>query len=204
MAAVMESDCELMRAALLPVRVRVDWTTPLTRAGEDQEAVTPLGRPVTEKAAPAGRVGETPPASVTLAVRVWDAVEFMESAVAERVSWTLGGAATARNTGACALSESPVAVTVRGAVPRVAEADAVRVRVEDVVAAPGEKLLVLHAAVTPEGRPVTARVTAPEKAPLVMTETGRVAVLPWTMAAVGKAERASLALPRMVIGRLRD
>jgi hypothetical protein len=137
-------------------------------------------------------------------MRVWDAVEFIERVVAERESWTLGGAATDRYSGVCPLSESPVAVMVTGTVPRVAEAEAVMVRVEVVVAAPGEKLLVLQAAVTPEGRSVTARVTAPEKAPLVTTETGRVVVLPWTTDAMGKAERASLALPRMVIGRLRD
>jgi hypothetical protein len=117
-------------------------------------AVTPDGKPVAEKAtAPLNPFCET-----TLIPLAPLAPGRTLRLVGDAVSAKLGGAATVKLTVAvlCKLPEVPVTVMV--AVPKVAEAPAVRVSVPGVVvvAAP-------NVAVTPVGKPDAARATVPLK-----------------------------------------
>jgi hypothetical protein len=74
---------------------------------------------------------------------------------------------------------SPAAVTVTVAVPAVVDDEAVNVRVDDPASELSVTGLLLHEAVTPLGKPLTLRVTAPLYAELPVSVIRSVTVLPW-------------------------
>jgi hypothetical protein len=167
---------ELEIALVLPVRVSLAWSAPAAvRLTALQLPVIPVGRPVTLKAAlEALEAKETPPMGVRVAVRAAVDMEGMVIRAGESAAMMAGAAVTCTVAVYCAVRPSPVAVILMPVLERVAPAAAARVRVEMRLPSAVEvKELPIQAAVTPLGKPVTARVTAPEKEPPVVVVTMR-------------------------------
>ena len=116
------------------------------------------------------------PARVKTSVMVLPCI--MLSEVEAGVAVSVGAAVTARVMVLETVRPSPVAVTMRVAEPTVAVDAAVRVRVDEPAALASVAEVLLQEAVTPVGRPVTVRATAPLKALLPDRETTSVTVLP--------------------------
>ena len=179
-ATAIDSVGLLIRAALLPVSVNVDCTCPFTSAAALHAPVTPAGSPVTVNTAPLGKLGETPPTSVTFASSVAVPAEFIVRLVAPSAILIAGAVVVVSPTLPVALSPSPLALSVSVEAPSDAVVVALSVSVVEVVAAPALKLPTLHFAVTPAGKPLAVSVTAPVKLPPVVTVTGTVTVFPAT------------------------
>ena len=168
-------------AVELPASVSVHTTAPpVFTVGAPKVAVTPLGSPeatlIVAPVAPVGTV--TPPTGVAVTVTVLVDVATMETEVGEAVNWIAGACCTCKAICLVAVKPSPLAVTVRVDEPTAAVDDAVRLS----VAAPLSPLRVteplLQFAVTPLGRPVTPRLTAPLKVLLPARAMESVTVAP--------------------------
>jgi len=156
-------------AVLLAVRVSM---LEVVEAAGLKEAVTPLGSPVAVKAT----LPVNPPVSVTVTVSVPLAPCFTETVAGEevRLKPATGKALTvsAMVVLAVVVPEVPVTVTVTGP-PAVAVLLAVSVSTLEVADEVG-----LKDAVTPLGRPVATKDTAPVNPPASVTEMVSVALLP--------------------------
>jgi hypothetical protein len=169
-------------AVLLAVRVS---TLEVADAAGLNEAVTPLGSPVAVKVT----LPVNPPVSVTMTVSVSLAPCLTDTVAGEdvRLKPATGKALTvsAMVVLAVVAPEVPVIVTVTGP-PVVAVLLAVSVSTLEVADEVG-----LNEAVTPLGRPVAAKDTAPVNPPVSVTVTVSVVLLPWVTDAVD-AEGARL------------
>ena len=149
-----------------------------------KEAVTPLGRPVADRVT--APVKPCAPVMVMVSAVLLPCVVVIEGAEAARVK--LGAMLTVRAmvVEAVRAPEVPVMVTVAAPVAAVLEAVSVST-LEPVVG------LVAKAAVTPLGRPLAARVTAPVNPETSVTVTVSVPLVPCVMVKVG-AEGARVKL----------
>ena len=148
-------------AAAVEAAVKVTTLTPVALAAP-KVAVTPLGSPDAARATVAANPFWAPTAMELVALEPVATLKL--AGVAASVK--LGGGVTVREMVALALSVPDVPVTVTVAVPAAAVLAAVKVKVLVVLV-----LVEPKAAVTPVGRPLTARLTAllnPFSAPTVM------------------------------------
>jgi hypothetical protein len=157
-------------AVLLAVRVSVLVVVALAGL---KLAVTPEGNPLADRLTDP----EKPFSGFTVTVLVPVFPWVMVKEVGESESEKSGAAFTVRAIVVVWVSvpETPVTVSVK--VPVAAVLPAVRVSVLEEVALVGLKL-----AVTPEGRPLTDRLTDPEKPFTGFTVTVLVPIFPWVMA----------------------
>ena len=189
-------------AAVLPVNVSI--ALPLPGAAKLvllNAAATPLGTPLAVSAMAALK----PPSGVTVAV-IPPALECtIESVRAPSVNCTPGACDTCTVICLLAVNPSPLAVTVIVAVPTFAADEAVSFSVEEPFSPLSVTGLMLHAAVTPLGSPLTLRLTAPAYVPLPVTEITSVPVRPCTTkAAVEAVATVSVGgVSVIVIGRFR-
>lgn len=145
---------------MLPVRVRV--TLPLPGAGSEvllKTALTPVGSPVTLNVTGALR----PLSGTNVMPTVLEAVWLIERLASASVSCRAGTALICKAGLRVAVMPSPTAVIVMVEVETVAVVEAVSLRVAEAVPDCSVTVLLLHEAVTPEGRPLTPSVIAPAK-----------------------------------------
>jgi len=166
----------------LPVNVNVHTTAPAEFIrGVLKAAVNPFGNPeATLIVDPAADAAVIPPTGVAVTVTVAVERACTETLAGETVSKMPGACCTCATI--CLLAEmpSPLAVTVIVAEPNAAVDEAVKVSVDEPVSLFSVTGLLLHDAVTPAGKPLTLRLTAPPYVGLPARLNTSVAVAPCT------------------------
>lgn len=144
--------------------------------------VTPAGNPL--KVTVTGAF--SPPSSVVCAITELEPVWTIDNVEADNASCNPGACVTCRVICLVAVTPSPFAVTVIGVEPTGAVDPAVNVKVLLPLSAESVTGLLLQPAVTPAGRPLTLKLTAPVKVPFPASVTSSVPHLPCTMAAAAE------------------
>jgi hypothetical protein len=169
----------------LPVNVSFETTAPAEfTVGVLHVPVNPFGNPdatlMLDPAAPFATV--TPPTGVAVTVNVAVPSDCIEIEAGATASLIPGACWTCKVTVFVSVNPSPLAVIVTAAEPTVAVDAAESVSVLVPLSEESVTGLLLHAAVTPTGNPLTLRVTAPLNVPLPASVTRSVADAPCTTA----------------------
>jgi hypothetical protein len=172
-------------AAGLPVSVRVQTTVPAAFTdGALHVAVIPVGNPeATPIVDPAALLATvSPPTGVPVTVSAAVPSDCIDIDAADAVNLIAGACCTCSVRVLVAVNPSPLPVTVTVAEVTVAVPAAVSVSVLVPLPAESVTALLLHAAVTPLGSPLTVKLTAPLYVPLPARVTASVTAAPCTTA----------------------